>query len=55
MRILEPYKVKSQAIDSASEVATMILRIDDVIAANPNKKGNMSSAGGLPPGIRGDF
>ncbi len=54
-RILEPYKVKSQAIDSASEVATMILRIDDVIAANPNKKGNMTSAGGLPPGMTGDF
>ncbi|PIN91416.1 thermosome subunit [Candidatus Pacearchaeota archaeon CG10_big_fil_rev_8_21_14_0_10_35_13] len=37
--IIEPTKVKSQAISSASEVATMILRIDDVIAANDNKKG----------------
>ena len=29
--VLEPMKVKSQAIKSATEVATMILRIDDVI------------------------
>lgn len=33
-RIIEPYKIKSQAINSASEVATMILRIDDVIASS---------------------
>ena len=33
-KIIEPYKIKTQAINSASEVATMILRIDDVIAAN---------------------
>ncbi len=31
--ILEPLKVKTQAIASATEVANMILRIDDVIAA----------------------
>ncbi len=29
--IIEPLKVKTQAISSASEVATMILRIDDVL------------------------
>ena len=29
--ILEPWKIKTQAISSASEVAEMILRIDDVI------------------------
>ncbi len=33
-RIMEPCKIKSQAINSASEVAIMILRIDDVIASN---------------------
>ncbi len=32
-RIIEPYKIKSQAISSASEVSIMILRIDDVIAS----------------------
>ncbi len=31
--IIEPLKVKTQAVSSASEVAEMILRIDDVIAA----------------------
>ncbi|MEK6917176.1 MAG: thermosome subunit alpha, partial [Nanoarchaeota archaeon] len=31
--IIEPAKIKTQAVSSASEVATMILRIDDVIAA----------------------
>jgi len=45
--IIEPLKVKTQAIASASEVAIMILRIDDVIAAkksqgNSGKLGNMS-------------
>jgi thermosome len=46
-RIIEPYKVKSQAINSASEVANMILRIDDVIASS-DKKGMQSMTGGLP-------
>jgi thermosome len=32
--IIEPIRIKTQAIDSATEVAVMILRIDDVIAAN---------------------
>jgi chaperonin GroEL (HSP60 family) len=32
-RVIEPTKVKSQAIQAASEVAVMILRIDDVIAS----------------------
>ncbi|PIN95009.1 thermosome subunit [Candidatus Pacearchaeota archaeon CG10_big_fil_rev_8_21_14_0_10_30_48] len=38
--IIEPLKVKTQAISSASEVATMILRIDDVISSrdSSNKK-----------------
>jgi chaperonin GroEL (HSP60 family) len=31
--VIEPLKVKTQAVSSATEVATMILRIDDVIAA----------------------
>ncbi len=41
-KIVEPYKIKTQAISSASEVANMILRIDDVIAAN-GKQSNHSS------------
>jgi chaperonin GroEL (HSP60 family) len=31
--IVEPLKVKTQAIKSATEAATMVLRVDDVIAA----------------------
>ena len=48
-RIIEPYKVKSQAIDSASEVAVMILRIDDVIASSGAKSGmkGMNPYGGM--------
>ncbi len=35
--IVEPMRVKLQAISSASEVATMILRIDDVLVASGHK------------------
>jgi chaperonin GroEL (HSP60 family) len=31
--VIEPLRVKSQAINSAEEVSNMILRIDDVIAS----------------------
>lgn len=48
-RIIEPYKIKSQAINSASEVAIMILRIDDVIASSETSGGMQ----GMPPGMRG--
>jgi len=47
-KIIEPLKIKSQAISSASEVAIMILRIDDVIASKPDKSGRMGSAGNMP-------
>jgi len=36
--VLETLKVKKQAISSATEVAIMILRIDDVIAAKALEK-----------------
>jgi len=36
--VVEPARVKTQAISSASEVAVMILRIDDVIAASKLEK-----------------
>ncbi|NHJ47355.1 MAG: thermosome subunit [Asgard group archaeon] len=47
--ILEPLRVKSQAIRSASEAAELILRIDDVLVAK--SKGDMP--GGMPPGMGG--
>ena len=48
-KIIEPFKIKSQAINSATDVAIMILRIDDVIASSGSKGGGMS--GGMPPGM----
>ena len=50
-KIIEPYKIKNQAINSASEVAIMILRIDDVIASTGEKGGGMGNLGGMPPGM----
>lgn len=44
--VIEPLKIKTQAIDSASEVAEMILRIDDVIAIS----GGSSAPQGMPQG-----
>ncbi len=46
--VIEPAKTKLQAISSASEVAMMILRIDDVLAASskPSRpQGNMTGMG----------
>jgi len=42
--VIEPLRVKTQAIDSASEVAVMVLRIDDVIAS----KGGGAGGGPSP-------
>ena len=47
--IVEPLKVKLQAISSASEVAVMVLRIDDVIFSG--KSGG--AGGGMPAGMPG--
>jgi len=41
-KIIEPFKIKSQALSSATEVAIMILRIDDVIASKPNNSRKMN-------------
>src|SRR5659263_18249 len=40
--VVEPLRVKTQAISSGTEAATMILRIDDVLSSK--------SGGGMPPG-----
>jgi thermosome len=45
--VIEPVIVKEQAIKSATESATMIIRIDDVIASTKPKEG---PGGGKPPG-----
>ena len=51
--IIEPLKIKTQAIQSASEVAIMILRIDDVIASASKGGSGNPSAGmqGMPGGM----
>jgi chaperonin GroEL (HSP60 family) len=48
--VIEPLKVKTQAINSASDAAIMILRIDDVISASKLDKGGMPQ---MPPGGMG--
>ncbi|MHC1604403.1 MAG: thermosome subunit beta [Candidatus Methanofastidiosia archaeon] len=48
--IIEPLRIKEQAIKSASESTIMILRIDDVIAASDLGKGGGMPPGGTPPG-----
>jgi thermosome len=49
--VVEPLSVKEQIIKSATEVASMILRIDDVIASS--KSGGGGGMGGMPPGGMG--
>ncbi len=48
--VIEPLRVKTQAISGASEVAVMILRIDDIIAAS-KLSGGHGGPGGMPPGM----
>jgi archaeal chaperonin len=43
LRVIEPARVKRQALSSAAEVATMLLRIDDIIAS---RKSSPSPPGG---------
>ena len=52
--VIEPHRVKKQAIQSAAEAAEMILRIDDVIAASSSGSSEegmeeMGGMGGMPP------
>jgi len=51
--VIEPLKIKTQAVSSAAEVAVMILRIDDVIAGSGSKGGPEMPPGGMPPGMPG--
>jgi thermosome len=56
--VVEPLRVGTQCIASATEAATMILRIDDVIRSKPSEGGPSEGAspgdlGGMPPGMGG--
>ncbi len=46
--VIEPLKIKTQAVSSASEVAVMILRIDDIISGG---KSGSEMPEGMPPGM----
>ena len=48
--VVEPRQTKTQAVQSASESAEMILRIDDVIAASGFDAAGGDSGGGAPEG-----
>jgi archaeal chaperonin len=50
--VVEPLRVKTQAINSGTEAAVMILRIDDIIASSrapPMPEGGAGGMGGMPP------
>jgi len=51
--VIEPLKIKVQAIKSASEVSEMILRIDDIISAGARSEpaGPPGGMPGMPPGM----
>jgi len=49
-KVIEPLRVSLQEIEASSEAATMILRIDDVIAS---KGGGGAPPAGMPPGMGG--
>ena len=45
--IVEPLKVKTQAIDAATEVATLLLRVDDVLIAKTHNPVNEDPLSGM--------
>jgi len=51
--VIEPLRVKMQAISSAAEAAIMILRIDDVMSFSTVQGSSMppGGRGGMPPGM----
>jgi thermosome len=59
--IIEPLRVKQQVIKSATEAASMLLRIDDVIASKGMKEGGPPGGpggrmpGGMPGGMSPDM
>jgi chaperonin GroEL (HSP60 family) len=51
--VVEPLRVSMQEIEASSEAATMILRIDDVIASKGGGAAGAMPPGGMPPGGMG--
>lgn len=51
-KVVEPLRIKTQAISSASDAAIMLLRIDDIVtAAKTGDLGNPAMQGAMPPGF----
>ncbi len=50
LNVIEPYRIGKQAINSATDAAVMILRIDDVIASKASPMPQVGE-GGMPPGM----
>ena len=50
LNVIEPHRIGKQAINSATDAAVMILRIDDVIAARASPMPQVGE-GGMPPGM----
>ena len=50
LNVIEPYRIGKQAINSATDAAVMILRIDDVIASRASPMPQVGD-GGMPPGM----
>ena len=51
--VMEPLRVKTQAISSATDVASMILRIDDIIASRAPGESPMPPGGDMGGGMPG--
>jgi thermosome len=53
LNVYEPLQVKTQAVKSATEASTMLLKIDDIIAATKMKmpEGGPGGPGGMPGGM----
>ncbi len=51
--VMEPLRVKTQAISSATDVASMILRIDDIIASRAPVESPMPPGGDMGGGMPG--
>jgi thermosome len=49
--VIEPLRVKEQIIKSATEAASMLLRIDDVVSSKGTREAG--PPGGMPPGMPG--
>lgn len=51
--VIEPVANIDQILKSATELATLILRIDDMIKSKSEGGGGMGGPGGMPPGMGG--